>query len=425
MPKTPETPATRWTREQVEHLLATETFRYHRIELPYGLVTEGRDRSNTARQIFPDNLTGKSVLDLGCSEGYLCFEAARRGASRVVGFDVEPDTIRKNKLMADCLGLDVEFGTVDLEQDPLPEKFDYVLCLNVLHHLNNPLSVLNKLIESANERLVLEMASLGAHDSRRLGLLPLFGYFLSKAPIIYVGKTPTRGRKLKRFFITPGGVRNILVHHRRVYAHVDIENSDHKNRFIAIAHRRKIDHLVVMAGPVGIGLDKACKTLAEGGFEAATNKLGSAGAGEKLVVLDPTPGGAVRDTDIATGVLGYDIMRPFMRTGNVFGRDDILDILSCAKKITFITLWTDPEKLRRQLHDSGFAYGTFKRPNKREKRIYASYENPSEIIGHYDRWFEYLKTRSDDQFVLDVSGKEPRALVQKTWSRNVAKIRSK
>jgi SAM-dependent methyltransferase len=413
----------RWTREQVEHLLATETFRYHRIELGYGLATEGRDRSNTARQIFPDDLTGKSVLDLGCSEGALCFEAARRNASRVVGLDVEPDTIRKNKLKADCLGLDVEFGTIDLERDALSEKFDYVMCLNVLHHLTNPLSVLNSLIEIADERMILEMASLGPHDRRRLGILPVFGYFLSKAPIIYVGKTPTRGRKLKRFFITPGAIHNILVHHRRVYARVDIERSEHKDRFIATAHRRKIDHLIVVAGPVGIGLETICRNIADGKYPQVAERIGAPSEGRNITVLNPMPENSTEDPKIGTAVMGYDIMRSFMRTGNVYTRDDNLDVLACARKITFVTAWTDAETLRRQLHDSKFAYGTFKRPNKREKRIYASYDNPSEIAGHYDGWFDYVTTRKDDQFVLDLSGEQGAVIDQKAWQKKVAGLR--
>lgn len=413
--------APRWTREQVEHLLATETFRYHRIELGYGLATEGRDRSNTARQIFPDDLTGKSVLDLGCSEGALCFEAARRGASRVMGLDVEPDTIRKNKLKAECLGLDVEFGTVDLERDTLTEKFDFVLCLNVLHHLTNPLSVLNSLTEIADERLILEMASLGPHDRRRLGILPLFGNLLAKAPIIYVGKTPTRGRKLKRFFITPGAIHNILVHHRRIYARVDIKKSEHKDRFIATAHRRKIGHLVVVAGPVGIGLDRFCTNITRGGYPEVAEKLALPA---DTMLLDSTPGRPQHRAHLDTAVIGYDIMRAFMRTGNVYSRDDNLDILSCAEKITYVTLWTAPEKLRKQLTDSRFGYGTFKRPSKRERRIYFSYENPAEIVGHYDGWFDYLETRNDDQVILDMSPDVPQFIDRTAWSKIAASLRS-
>ena len=148
-----------WTRQQVQELLQNEKFRYHRIELPYGFATEGRDRSNTAKLIFPEDLTGKTVLDLGCAEGYFTFEAKRRGASRVVGLDVEFDVIRRNRILADCLNLDVEFDVINLEQQKLSEKYDYVLCLNVLHHLTDPLSVLDNLTEIARERLILEMAS--------------------------------------------------------------------------------------------------------------------------------------------------------------------------------------------------------------------------------------------------------------------------
>ena len=36
---------------------------------------------------MPSDLTGKSVLDIGCSEGFFCRQVAKRGARRVVGID--------------------------------------------------------------------------------------------------------------------------------------------------------------------------------------------------------------------------------------------------------------------------------------------------------------------------------------------------
>ena len=154
-----------WTKEQVEDLLRKEQFRYQRIELPYGLATSGQDRSSTAIRIFPDSLAGKSVLDLGCSSGYFCFEAAKRGAIRVLGIDVEPDVIRKNRLLADCLGLNVEFQVHDIEATLPDEQFDYVLCLNVLHHLVNPLSVLDNLVMVTCEYLDSRNGFLGCTRS--------------------------------------------------------------------------------------------------------------------------------------------------------------------------------------------------------------------------------------------------------------------
>jgi SAM-dependent methyltransferase len=36
---------------------------------------------------LPTSLKGKSVLDIGCNEGFFCAEAVRRGATRVLGLD--------------------------------------------------------------------------------------------------------------------------------------------------------------------------------------------------------------------------------------------------------------------------------------------------------------------------------------------------
>ena len=67
------------------------SFGYHRIELPYDLHTSGRDRSEARDLILPESLDGKSVLDVGSAYGYFCFEAEARGASRVVGVELEED----------------------------------------------------------------------------------------------------------------------------------------------------------------------------------------------------------------------------------------------------------------------------------------------------------------------------------------------
>src|SRR5690606_26765214 len=62
---------------------------FHRIDLGGGVVTPGLDDTATKlRQVrLPEDLTGKSVLDVGAWDGFFSFEAERRGASRVVALD--------------------------------------------------------------------------------------------------------------------------------------------------------------------------------------------------------------------------------------------------------------------------------------------------------------------------------------------------
>src|SRR5918996_3048888 len=108
----------KWSEEQIKKMLQENDFSYQNIELPYGLSTGGHDRSSTAKKIFPDDMTGKSVLDVGAKFGYFCFEALKRGAARVVGIDVDPGTVRKARMLADCLGVRVAFELLDIETDP-------------------------------------------------------------------------------------------------------------------------------------------------------------------------------------------------------------------------------------------------------------------------------------------------------------------
>ncbi|MFT7619828.1 MAG: tRNA (mo5U34)-methyltransferase [Planctomycetota bacterium] len=63
---------------------------FHKIDLGDGRVTDGRVDIATFETLYLfDQLDfqGKSVIDIGCWDGYFSFQAERRGASHVVGFD--------------------------------------------------------------------------------------------------------------------------------------------------------------------------------------------------------------------------------------------------------------------------------------------------------------------------------------------------
>src|ERR1044072_9160778 len=93
----------------------------------------------------PDDLTGQSVLDIGCNGGFYSFEMKRRGARGGQGVDHDPAYLRPAQFARAELGLDVEFRQGDVyEIDRLVagERFDVVIFMGVLYHLRHPLYAL-------------------------------------------------------------------------------------------------------------------------------------------------------------------------------------------------------------------------------------------------------------------------------------------
>src|SRR5215210_3442625 len=56
----------------------------------------------------PADLSGKSVLDIGCNGGFYSFEMKRRGAARVLAVDHDPTYLAQARFARDQLGLDVD-----------------------------------------------------------------------------------------------------------------------------------------------------------------------------------------------------------------------------------------------------------------------------------------------------------------------------
>lgn len=93
---------------------------------------------------IPQNLTGLSVLDIGCNGGFYSIEMKKRGAEYVLGIDHDEDYLNQARFASGVLGLDIEFRRMSVYELPkLGRQFDLVLFMGVLYHLRHPLLALD------------------------------------------------------------------------------------------------------------------------------------------------------------------------------------------------------------------------------------------------------------------------------------------
>ena len=117
---------------------------------------------------FPTDMTGKTVLDIGCNAGFYSLQLHDRGA-RVTGIEHDPHYLAQARFAAEVLGADIEYLQMDVyDVDRLGRQFDYVLFMGVLYHLRHPLLALDKVAAIVRERLVFQSMIRGEY-----GVLPL------------------------------------------------------------------------------------------------------------------------------------------------------------------------------------------------------------------------------------------------------------
>lgn len=404
-----------WTRQQIEEVLNSEPYNYQAIALPHGLSTGGHDRSGTARVILPDDMSGQSFADVGCSLGYFCFEARRRGADRVVGFDFDRDNIRKAKILAEILGQSVDFQLGDIEHAPIEEKFDQVICLNVLHHLANPILGLDRLIAATRKRLILELATFGAHDRRKLGMDWLQEKFLSRSPAIFVGRG-TSGDGVKQFYITKAAIENLLRYRRGCFASIEILPSTFKERFLVIANKWQVERLMIVGFPTSSAVDRAVQTIGSRAIPQANQFLRADGTTPVLRAEDYHEQHPPRQTEL---IFHYDFMRPVTGGAGTFEHDPALEIVDTAKSAQALTVWISHNDLKAGVQkDIQAASG---RNRKRLVNLLGQYEDPSRLVLHYNTWFQYLSRKNIDQRVLRVSEHGADLMTVEEWQRDVAR----
>jgi tRNA (mo5U34)-methyltransferase len=114
---------------------------------------------------LPADLSGRTVLDIGCNAGFYAIEMKRRGAARVVGIDADQDYLNQARFAAEVIGVDIELHELSVyDVGTLSERFDIVLFLGVLYHLRHPLLALDLIHEHvARDLLVFQSMQRGSN----------------------------------------------------------------------------------------------------------------------------------------------------------------------------------------------------------------------------------------------------------------------
>jgi tRNA (mo5U34)-methyltransferase len=118
----------------------------------------------TFADAIPADLSGRTVLDIGCNAGFYAIEMKRRGAERVLGIDFDDAYLAQARFAAEVTGNAIEFRKLSVyDVGVLGETFDLVLFMGVLYHLRHPLLALDLIREHvAHDTMVFQSMQRGS-----------------------------------------------------------------------------------------------------------------------------------------------------------------------------------------------------------------------------------------------------------------------
>ena len=246
------------TREEILSELKRLEPWFHRIDLGNGLFTKTesvmgepvdhpRGPWQTIRKLLPDDLSGKTLLDVGCNAGFYAFEAKRRGARRVLGVDGQRQHVRQGLFVRKVLGLEVEFRRLNVyELSPrVVGQFDITLALGLLYHLKHPILALENLYRITRDLLVIETAIMPPAKTPESFAYSFGALKTILHPLAYVENPPESKEQVFNWFL-PGTEALMALLRNAGFAQVElIEEKD--DRAVVACRKAKEDEVGVGA----------------------------------------------------------------------------------------------------------------------------------------------------------------------------------
>lgn len=113
-------------------------------EYPYYLYAN-------VRKLMPEEIRGKSILEIGPAEGYMTLQLATEGA-RITAVEQSELFAERLKLFREYFGLteNIQIIHARFPAALAREKFDIILCCGVLYHVDDPISFMNAMVQKGD-----------------------------------------------------------------------------------------------------------------------------------------------------------------------------------------------------------------------------------------------------------------------------------
>lgn len=143
---------------------------FHNLQLPDGTRTAPghplgdfpASKWRRCQRLLPEDLTGRTVLDIGTNGGFYAIECARRGA-QVTALDLDRRYLRQARWASEVFGVSDRIELVHAQVYDMAEwdrTFDIVLFLGVFYHLRYPLLGLDIVAHRAKDLCLFQSLTM-------------------------------------------------------------------------------------------------------------------------------------------------------------------------------------------------------------------------------------------------------------------------
>jgi len=151
--------------------------------------------------IEEEPLAGLKILDIGCGGGLMCEPLSRLGAE-VTGIDAVEKNIKSAQIHADQNDLNISYMLSAVEELPTNNKYDIILNLEVIEHVNNQKLFISKSCELVNHGGLIFVATINK---------TIFSIVFAKYLAEYVLGFLPKGTHDWKKFLTPEDIYAMLI----------------------------------------------------------------------------------------------------------------------------------------------------------------------------------------------------------------------
>lgn len=149
-------------------------------------------------------INNMNILDLGCGGGLICEPLARLKAN-VTGLDFVEQNIKIAKEHAQSSNLKIKYIHADLDSINLKKKYDLILMLEIIEHLDNWDVLISKIKKNLKPKGILIFSSIN-----QTILSKIFAIFLAENILKWIPKNTHDFNKL----VKPNQLKKVLIENK-------------------------------------------------------------------------------------------------------------------------------------------------------------------------------------------------------------------